>query len=531
MHIVDIIPASIKDLFGAQTTSFISTEASPFIETFSGAQTMYGLDEAGDIYLDLPQLRRQSVRTFSTSLYGRGIISRIITNEIHTGLELDARPFNKYIGLTPEEVDEWQSDVEDRFHIWACTNKCHIANELNFYQLQVLIRFEALVKGDVLVIERIDPSTHLPVYQIVAAESVTGGMLTDIGGDVQLSHGVEFTSNGTHIAYWIQEDGKFESTRIPAYTEGGRRQAWLVYGSPRRIGSVRGEPLFTTVFQSLSELEKYRDSVQRRASIQSMMAIFIERTDVATSGFSAEAINVRHGRQALSPPADPSPTKYGTAKWQPGMVVERLEKGEKPVPFGNTASDLQFKDFEQAIISALAWAHEIPPEILQLSFNSNYSASQAALNELNYYLDKVRDYMGTIFCQHVYEEFLVGSVIRGDVSADGLLLSVADDDFLTFGAWTYAEWTEAVKVTTDLRKVVQACNEAVNGQLMTRERAMKLLGFGKFRREALKMRQEAALVKGIMDDSPWLNPAASSSSNTTDTPDTTDTTDTDEDGK
>jgi capsid protein len=146
----------------------------------------------------------------------------------------------------------------------------------------------------------------------------------------------------------------------------------------------------------------------------------------------------------------------------------------------------------------------VPPEILKLSFNSNYSASQAANNEFRSYLDKVRDYVGASFCQPIYEAWLLGEVLEKRIQCKQLIDAMLAGDFAGREAWFQATWTAAVKPATDLKKLVTGYVEQINNGLITRERAMKELGTGSFRREARKMLREADTMRAIMEASPWV---------------------------
>lgn len=500
---------SFSDLVSSGTITLSDSFAPALAGTdWNGEKFMGGMAGAADTYVDYESLRKHSHHLFTTSLYAKGLINRLITNEIHSGLELEASPTESLSGMSEEDLNLWDEDVEDRFFLWCCNSGvADSLGEESFFSLQKTVRMESLLDGDILVVVNIDPTTQLPKVRLVPARNVIGGPIGDykLSKGNRVEEGVEVDRNGKQVAYWVSEDGSMETTRVPAYAKDGRRMAWLVYGSMRRLGNVRGEPLLSTVLQSIRELDKYRGSVQRRAVVQSMFAVFLKKTENVQGTFNPNSAAVRRTVQNNGTANDPD-RKFKTADLIPGIVIEELSQGEEPVAFGNNTADLHFQEFEEAITCAIAWSNGVPPEILKLSFNSNYSASQAANNEFRSYLDYVRDYIGSTFCQPIYQEWLIGEVLQKRIKCAQLIDAIVSKDFAKTEAWYQATWSAAVKPATDLKKLVSGYIEQINNGLITRERAMKELGTGSFRREARKMLREAITMQAIMKESPWVMP-------------------------
>ena len=78
----------------------------------------WGVDETVFIdtllNLDYFTLRQRSHQLFETNLYARGVIRRLITNEVNTGLDLEARPVAKMLDTTDEALHEWS----DKYRYW-----------------------------------------------------------------------------------------------------------------------------------------------------------------------------------------------------------------------------------------------------------------------------------------------------------------------------------------------------------------------------------------------------------------------------
>jgi capsid protein len=303
-------------------------------------------------------------------------------------------------------------------------------------------------------------------------------MRNDTGN--RIDHGVERDAQGRHLAYWIvQETGNYGGTqykRLPAYGEkSGRRLAWLVYGSDRKLDDVRGKPMLSLILQSLKEVDRYRDAALRKAVINSMYAMFVEKNADKPGTRPLTGGAIRRGSETAAA-SDNSVRSFKAAEQIPGVVIEELQQGESPKAFPSTGTDERFGGFEEAIIQAVAWANEIPPEILTLSFNSNYSASQAAINEFKMYLNKIRTEFGDRFCDPIYREWLLGEVAAKRIEARGLLDATRDpSSYATSGAWMSADWTGHIKPAVDLSKLVSGYSEAIEKGLITRARAAREL--------------------------------------------------------
>jgi lambda family phage portal protein len=449
-------------------------------------------------------LRARSAQLFRRNLYARGLISRLVTNEINTGLHLEADPEEGVLGLEEESLSDWSEGVENLFELWGKDpNLCDQYERMTFGAQQGTARLEALICGDVLVVLRQDQRTGLPRPQLIAGERVQSPMNPPKGA--RIKHGVELDAQGRHVAYWVVQEtdanalGPREVKRLPAYGEkSGRRLAWLYYGEEKRLDDVRGEPILSIVLQSLREIDRYRDSTQRKATINSMLAMFVQKAadKPGSKAFSRGA--TRKGTQ-VAQAEDGSVRRFFVEEHIPGVVMQELQVGEEPKAFPSHGTDEKFGEFEEAIIQAIAWAREIPPEILRLAFSNNYSASQAAINEFKMYLNRARTTFGETFCAPIYVEWLLGMVRSQKVKAAGLLeayRSIADWEI--FAAWTASDWAGHIKPAVDLTKLVTGYADMVREGFITRDRASRELTGMKFSKIMKKAKRESELLAEVM---------------------------------
>jgi len=478
----------------------------------------FGITKDYDI-VDFCLLRKRSKQLFTENLYARGLIRRLLTNEINKGLALEATPDNEILQLDQEFINNWTEKVERLFSIWGKNPKlCDYKKLETFGAIQRQARMMALLSGDVLVVQRIGRN-GLPNIDLIDADCVVDPLNDQMYKDVKargnkICDGVEIDSTGRHIAFFIEsKEGGYK--RIPAYgARTGRKQAWLLYGTEKLHNHVRGQPLLALVIQSLKEVDRFRDAELRSAVVNSMIAMWIKKDEDKISSLPISSGATR--KDTITTQDDSQGRKdvqFSTNL--PGMIFQELQQGESPVSYDTTRPNINFGTFESAVISSIAWANEIPPESLVLSFNSNYSASRGAVQEFKIYLNKVRTIFGEQFLDPIYQEFLLSNVLAGNIETPMFLESRNDQTrWFVYGAWLGTDWNGAIKPNVDLLKEVKAYKEMIDGGLITRERASRELNGMKYSKiytqlakenqqlaEALDPLIQAGLVK---DENPQL---------------------------
>ena len=504
----------IANLLTYQETSkpFASTAFEGYsYEYEDGGKYFGGFGPTKLFFPDYYTMRARSDQLFKENLYARGIIRRLVTNEINTGLTPEVIPNEKVLGKEEGELGDWSELVEDRFALWAESSLlCDTTHQSDFGKIQRIIKQEAIITGDVLIVLRLDRITGLPRIQIISGANIISpiGTTKPLLKGVRIEYGVEINQFNQQIAYHVL-DATGKTNRIPAFgPKSGRRIAWLVYGTDKRISEVRGAPLLSLIFQSLKEVDRYRDATQRKAAINAILAMFIkkDKEKVASKPITKGAVKKQN---AEITELDGTQTRLNIAKHIPGLVIENLQVGEEPVAFGNQGIDTKFAEFEAAVIHAMAWANEIPPEILQLSFSSNYSASQAAINEFKNYLNKARAEFGATVCKPIYKEWFISEILSQKIQAIGFLDAWTDPTkYDILNAWLQTDWTGAIKPSTDIRKQAQGYSILVNNGWMTNSRAAKELTGTKFSRNIriIKRENEEKAQAGINDDVSALIP-------------------------
>src|SRR5690606_30042537 len=313
------------------------------------------------LLVDYWTLRARAAQLYETNLYARGIIRRFVTNIIATGLNLESLPEEKILGKRDDELDEWTEDVERRFNIWGKEPRlCDQSELLTFGDLQKVALIEALVCGDVLCVLAQDKRTSLPRIRLIPGSCVQDPLNYKYQRDKnRIVHGVELDKDGRHVAFHIvQDDGT--SKRLPAYGPSGRRLAWLLYGTDKRHADVRGQPLLSLVLQALREIDRYREAAMRKAVVNSMLAMWVEKEQDALGslGLSSGA----QVRDATEPTTkDGAVVRRRLLERNPGWVIEELSPGEKLHAHTSQGTDEKFSDFEAAIVYAIGWALEVPP--------------------------------------------------------------------------------------------------------------------------------------------------------------------------
>jgi len=453
-------------------------------------------------HIDYWTLRARSAQLFNENHYAKGIVRRLVTNVINTGLSPEAVPDEIVLGRPEGSLGDWTDDVESRAALWGKSPQvCDWKKRSTFGAIQREAYREALIEGDVLVVLRSNPRTRAPMVQLIRGASVmTPWTQTPLRPGHEIKHGVEFDSVGRDVAFHVRQgDGTFK--RLPAWGEkSGRRLAWLVFGTEKRLDEVRGQPLLSVVMQSLKEIDRYRDSAQRKAVINSILAMVITKDEdkpgtlpMTGAAKRRDSVDVRDNTTGSTP------RRFNLGQYDPGVIVEEMQQGENVVMKGGEGTDINFHIFEDAVLSSVAWSLELPPEIVKLSFSNNYSASQAAINEVKIAINLKWGDWGETFCSPIYLEWLISEVIAGRIEAPGLLEAWRDPsqhDILA--AWAATEWYGSIKPSTDMLKQAKSSIELVNNGWSNNAREARILTGTKFNSNLKRLKRENELKAEAM---------------------------------
>ena len=460
---------------------------------FDGSKFLGGFGNTEIQEVDYWTVRARSRQLFRENLYAKGLINCLVTNEINKGLTPEACPEESILGISEDDLNAWSEVVETRFAIWADNPElCDWKRADNFGAIQRRVRTSSLIEGDMLVVLRPNQRTRLPAISLISGDSVQTplGFESKVKNGNIIKHGVELDKHGRQVAYWVkQTDGTIK--RLSAYGEKtGRKLAWLVYGSEILYDDVRGMPLLGIVLQSLKEVDRYRDSAQRKAVVNSILAMFIKKTEDKPGTLPITGQAIRKDKNTVTD-SDGAQRSFDITKHVPGVVLEELQTGEEPVGFHSQGTDINFPVFEDAIICAIAWANRIPPEILKLGFSNNYSASQAAINEFKIYLDLVWNSFGAAVCRPIYIDWLLSEALTQRVNSPMLLESWRNPaKYDIYGAWISVLWYGSIKPSTDMLKQAKGSKMVVDEGWSTNAREARVITGTKFSRNIKRLKYE-----------------------------------------
>lgn len=436
-------------------------------------------------FVDYWTLRKRSYQLFVENIYARGLIKRLIRNEIHTGIIGSASIVSDVLWPNMEEQKREEKGVEfsellTQFFELYGENKDVFdwRKEKTFGDFQEQVRLESLICGDGIIVSRINQNTGLPYWDWINGNYISSPDGYNPRTGNRIIDGVEMDKYNRHVAYHVQTwvDGDLVWERYPVKGEkSGRRIAWMVYGSEKLIDEVRGEPLLASMLYMIKELDRYRDAEERAAVINAMLPLFVKKSPTAPIGSRpTDGLSRLNGNGSLlggilggaAIPTDKN--KRDIRAMTPGTIFDDLAPGEEIVSFQTNRPNVNYSVFEQAILSGICWSLEIPPEIAMLRFQSNYSASRQANNEFEIYLDyRVKKFARAV-CQPIYEEFVIQGALTDLFKLPGLLEAFYDSSlWIKKSAWLNCAWTGLSRPSVDPKDETVASEHKVDSIFST----------------------------------------------------------------
>lgn len=414
-----------------------------------------GGDADTDLLFDLPLLRKRSRDLIRNNPLSLGAINTVCTNVVGTGLKFQARIDREFLGMADEAADQWESNVEREFRLWAESADCDASRTLKFAGIQELVFRSTLENGDCFVlmpyISRGDNPYSL-CLQIIEADRITNK--DNLADSDTLVAGVQKDQYGAPIEYHILKGhpGNIYSMKnrewmvVPAFGSiTGRRNVIHLY-RVLRPGQTRGVPYLAPVIESLKQLGNYTDAEVMAAVVSSYFTVFVKSPQGETDLAPMQPISEVGG--SISDPD----YKLGN-----GAIVG-LAEGEDISTANPGRPNAQFDPFVQAILRQIGVALELPFEVLIKHFTASYSAARAALLEAWKFFTARREWLAQNFCQTVYEAWLTEAIASGRINAPGFI----GGDPAIRAAFLGSEWTGPAPGQIDPLKEIQAAKERVD---------------------------------------------------------------------
>ncbi len=445
-----------------------------------------------DIEDNIDPLRQRSRDLYyGGSNIATGAIKRLRTNTIGVGLHLKTSLNEEILKIPPEQARELEETIEREFAHWADSTNCDMERLDNFYQLQQLALLNALLSGDSFALMSTTKRTG-SLYdlriELIEADRVSTPDKERV--NPLFCEGVEKNEAGEVVAYHISkfhplsfvERNPREWVRVTAYGERTGRKNILHIMNRERIGQVRGVPFLSPVIETIKQLGRYTEAEVLAAVVNGLFTVFIEKESASDDVPFGESVP-----EELQVDTEDE----GSIELAPGAVID-LGEGEKANMVNPGRPNQNFDPFVIAVIKQIGAALEIPYEILIMAFNSNYSASRAAILEFFKVVKMYRSWFVTDFCQPIYEEWLSEAVAKGRIKAPGFF-----NDPIIKTAYCSAEWSGPSAGQLDPTKEVQAADLRVQGGYSTREREARELTGTDFYKNVKQRKREEELLKEV----------------------------------
>lgn len=446
---------------------------------------------------DTDALRARSRKSYWDSVQARALVGRIADNTIGTGLQMEASPVWEIIGdkgTSEEKKHQIVREIELRFDLWANSHEPDATDRKNFYELQDYEFINRLRDGETFIIIRYsgDTSRQSPIsLQFIDPGQVynpTDGptikMIKDSGRIVQ--DGIEIDVYGKEIAIYVYDWNLKKHSRIPIFGSNGRR--YVIHPMiTDQIGARRGTPILASVVHELEKITDYTVAELEAAIINAILAVWIEPSQTARASDALAGIRTRDsGGRDSGGVDDPKEASFD----KPGLIVQTLRAGEKVQSFDTKRPNVNFGEFVKHITKHLSASLGVPLEVLEESFNANYSASRASLLLFWTKVEKWREETASQFLNHVYKAWFSEEVKSKRLHAPGYEGSSP----AIRAAWTNCEWLGINKPSIDPYKEANAVDVRIKGGLTTRERETLAFNGSDYRENVEKLRVENELL-------------------------------------
>lgn len=513
-------PASFGYGWGGYGGNGVYSNTGPIPITFgvfNGQKSEGSMGLPMDLRVDPRALRFRAYEANTTNPIITIITGKFFKWVIGNGLKMQAQPSKKILELEKikPNLKEFVANVEAYLELYSSSTRSDYSGMDNLH-LNASKAFEtAFLGGDCLVILRVDDNGNV-TSQIIDGQHVNNPITDDAQRTAQLKasgnvliNGIEVDKKGKHVAFWVRKQPLtngvsiplmgFDYERIEAYgAESGCLMAWMVYGKKNRIDHHRGISVISQILETVTKIDRYTEATISTAEERAKLVWTVIHGKTSTG----ENPLVDGPRARIVGPAADSAYLQGQLAANQIALTEERKVYNMPVDSElktvSSQQEINYGVFWTAIFDQLCAAMEVPPEVALQKYNSNYSASRAAINGWEYIVKVYRKRFAEKFYQPFYNLWLYVHVLKGKVDAEGYLDAKMKGNAEVVEAYSQAKFTGVNMPNIDPKKEAEAMRimlgEADQSPLITHEEAVEKLGNGDWESNVAKNAEENATL-------------------------------------
>lgn len=433
------------------------------------------------------RIRYRANEAMLTSDVIKSISSKYFKFVVGQGLILKAEPnidVLKSEGIN-EDLKNFVDLSETRFKVWSKSKLSDYSEQKSLHKLALDAFKTAFVGGDCLVVCRVDKQNNLKIQIIDGSHIGTSINTKPLNETNTIVKGVERDSKGKHIAYHLRN-----GERIECYgKKTGRKLAWLVYGSKARIDHVRGMSEISSILEKDGVLKRYTEATVTSAEERAKIAYAIHH-GMHSNGENPLAAKIAAVQGNAGEKVDFETVRKNIQATTQKTVINMPQDSE--LKSLESDQEVNYPEFFNAIFEQECSAMDIPPEVAKQMYNSNYSASRAAINNWGYIIDIKREDLAEEFYKPIYNLWLELEVLKNKISSNGFKQALREKNLMAIEAYTNARFQGLKMPHIDPLKEVKAVREMIAENLISKEQATEILNIGDWweNREKINNEQE-----------------------------------------
>lgn len=462
----------------------------------------------------LPDYRALRLRAYEADFTNDTV--KIVTGKffkwvIGTGLKLRSEPNKVVLDIEgiKEPLKPFRNNVESYFHTYASSTMSDYSGKQDLHDNARDVLKTSFLGGDCLTVLRVDNDYNLTV-QVIDGQHICTPILSN--GYIEaakqrgnkIKHGVEIDKKGQHIAFYVvtKTDNALPTyERIEAKSKStGLTMAWLTYGDKQRIDHVRGVSNLSAILEKVKKLDRYTEASVSAAEERAKIPFAIEH-----SRFS-DGENPLLGALKKNQGVDVMESSYATGAKLAPQIAATANKQVWNMPIDSklkaleSNSEINYETFFKAIFVQICASMDLPPEVALQQYNSNYSASRAAINGFSFILEQYRDKYSKSFYKKVYVVWLHLHILKNKVSASGYLPAFLNENRYVVESYANSRFIGQRIPHIDPKKEADALRimlgDPSKGEqpLITHEDATEQLGNGDFFENHDKVIEERELA-------------------------------------